>query len=178
MAEDVCITSPIDTPLGTMIAAVHAGRICLLEYTTPGRLEPQLARVRQRFRCDVIAGEHATLDRLRHELAAYFAGSLVTFTTPFVVAGTQFQERVWTELLRIPYGETRSYEEVAHAAGAAGAQRAVGHANGSNRIAIVIPCHRVINKSGRLGGYGGELWRKEALLALESAAARQTSLFT
>jgi AraC family transcriptional regulator of adaptative response/methylated-DNA-[protein]-cysteine methyltransferase len=74
---------------------------------------------------------------------------------------------VWAELLRIPFGETRSYEDLARAVGSPRAQRAVGRANGLNRIAILIPCHRVINKSGKLGGYGGLLWRKEALLHLE-----------
>ena len=109
--------------------------------------------------------------------AADLVRVLVALSVPVAMAGTPFQERVWAELLRIPYGQTRSYEELARAVGAPGAQRAVGLANGSNRIAIVIPCHRVINKSGKLGGYGGELWRKKALLALETSDA-QASLFT
>ena len=83
------------------------------------------------------------------------------------VAGTDFEERVWGELRGIPYGETRSYEHLALALGQPGAQRAVGTANGRNRISIVIPCHRVVNKNGQLGGYGGGLWRKQALLDLE-----------
>jgi AraC family transcriptional regulator, regulatory protein of adaptative response / methylated-DNA-[protein]-cysteine methyltransferase len=84
-----------------------------------------------------------------------------------VAPGTAFQERVWAELQRIPFGETRSYEDLARTLGAPSAQRAVGRANGMNRIAILIPCHRVINKDGKLGGYGGLLWRKAALLHLE-----------
>jgi O-6-methylguanine DNA methyltransferase len=84
-----------------------------------------------------------------------------------VYPGSSFQKRVWRELLNIPYGETRSYEHIATAIGNPKAVRAVGHANGLNRIAIVIPCHRVINKNGKLGGYGGGLRRKEFLLALE-----------
>jgi AraC family transcriptional regulator of adaptative response/methylated-DNA-[protein]-cysteine methyltransferase len=84
-----------------------------------------------------------------------------------VYPGTAFQRRVWEQLRAIPYGETRSYEQIAHAVGDAKAVRAVGRANGLNRIAIVIPCHRVINKSGQLGGYAGGLRRKEFLLALE-----------
>lgn len=157
----------LDTPLGPLIAAAREDGLCLLEYTRPERLEPQLETLRRAFRCDVIPGESPHLTHVRDELAAYFAGSLSRFTVPLVVAGTRFQERVWGALLRIPYGQTCSYEELSRTVGAAGAQRAVGHANGRNRIAIVIPCHRVINKSGKLGGYGGELWRKEALLRLE-----------
>jgi AraC family transcriptional regulator of adaptative response/methylated-DNA-[protein]-cysteine methyltransferase len=87
-----------------------------------------------------------------------------------VAPGTAFEERVWGELRRIPYGETRSYEDVAIALGNRAAVRAVGRANGLNRIAIVIPCHRVVNKSGELGGYGGGLWRKRRLLHLEKNA--------
>jgi O-6-methylguanine DNA methyltransferase len=81
--------------------------------------------------------------------------------------GSEFQQRVWKGLQRIPFGRTLSYEELAQRIGSPGAQRAVGTANGRNRIAIVIPCHRVVNKNGDLGGYGGGLWRKQALLELE-----------
>jgi AraC family transcriptional regulator of adaptative response/methylated-DNA-[protein]-cysteine methyltransferase len=126
-----------------------------------------MAMVRRWFKSEATSGESSHLDRLRDELRAYFAGALTQFTVPVVTPGTPFQERVWSELRRIPYGETRSYEEVARAVGTAAAQRAVGRANGSNRIAIVVPCHRVVNKNGQLGGYGGYLWRKQALLRLE-----------
>ena len=176
MTSRSCIAATVHTPIGEMLAAAHDGRICLLEYLTPGRVDAQLASVRRCFG-EVREGHDAILDRLRSELSAYFAGALDTFTVPLTIAGTPFQERVWSELLRIPYGQTRSYEDIAQALGAPGSQRAVGHANGSNRIAIVVPCHRVINKSGKLGGYGGELWRKKALLALETAHA-QPLLFT
>jgi AraC family transcriptional regulator of adaptative response/methylated-DNA-[protein]-cysteine methyltransferase len=80
--------------------------------------------------------------------------------------------RVWDQLLQIPYGETRSYEDLAKRVGSASGQRAVGHANGTNRLAILIPCHRVINKDGKLGGYGGGLWRKQHLLDLEKGTRR------
>ena len=111
--------------------------------------------------------EHPLLDRLKAELAEYFAGQRRSFEVPLHVSGSPFQERVWQELLKIPYGETRSYEDVARQTGSPDAVRAVGTANGSNRIAIVIPCHRVVNKGGKLGGYGGGLWRKQRLLGLE-----------
>lgn len=167
-AKEDCVVGTIDTPLGPLVAGALSGGICLLEYTTPGRLEPQIASIQRKFACGMVPGRSPHLERLRDELAAYFAGTLTMFTVPLVISGTPFQERAWKALLDIPYGETRSYDEQATVLGAAGAQRAIGHANGRNRIAIVIPCHRVINKSGKLGGYGGELWRKQALLRLES----------
>ncbi len=86
---------------------------------------------------------------------------------PLVIRGTPFQERVWRRLLQIPFGETLSYEGLARAVGCPGAQRAVGRANGDNRLAIVVPCHRVVQKDGQLRGYGGGLWRKQFLLDLE-----------
>jgi AraC family transcriptional regulator of adaptative response/methylated-DNA-[protein]-cysteine methyltransferase len=139
-------------------------------------LPAQIEAVRKRFDCAVVPGESSHFDRLRDELRAYFSGQLQTFSLPLAAPGTPFQERVWGELQRIPFGETRSYEDLARAVGAIGAQRAVGHANGLNRIAILIPCHRVINKNGKLGGYGGLLWRKEALLHLERTGQLAPSL--
>ena len=139
----------------------------MLEFGEPARLEAQMTTVRRWFRSEAIAGENGHLNQLRDELREYFAGKLTHFTVPVVTPGTPFQQRVWSELRRIPYGETRSYEDVARAVGVVSGPRAVGRANGSNRIAIVVPCHRVVNKDGQLGGYGGQLWRKEALLRIE-----------
>lgn len=101
------------------------------------------------------------------QLEAYFAGELKDFDLPLAAAGTAFQQRVWAELVRIPYGETCSYMDVAERIGDRKAVRAVGLANGRNPIAIVVPCHRVIGANGKLTGYAGGLWRKERLLSLE-----------
>jgi AraC family transcriptional regulator of adaptative response/methylated-DNA-[protein]-cysteine methyltransferase len=161
-------TREIQSPLGALIAGASSDGICLLEFPEPDRLEPQLAAIRHRLGCVIEQGDSPHLKNLQRELAAYFAGTLTMFTVPLVMRGTPFQERVWSELRRIPYGETRSYEELARSIGAPGAPRAVGHANGMNPVAIVVPCHRVINKNGRLGGYGGQLWRKQSLLRLEN----------
>lgn len=117
------------------------------------------------------------LDRLVHEVAEYFQGSRRAFSIPLMPAGTPFQLRVWHELLRIPYGESRTYDNLARAIGAPGAQRAVGHANARNPIAILVPCHRVVAKQSGLGGYGGGLWRKRALLALEQGVPPDGPLF-
>ena len=105
--------------------------------------------------------------RLQDELAGYFAGALRSFSVPLVYPGSPFQQRVWEQLLLVPYGETRSYQDLASAVGNPAAVRAVGRANGLNRIAILIPCHRIVNKNGDLGGYGGGLRRKQYLLNLE-----------
>ena len=164
-----CIVDTIDSPVGPLTAAAHPDGVCLLEFASPDRLDAEMASLRRWFGTDPVPGRHPHLDRLREELSAYFAGALKQFTVPLVAPGTPFQERVWGELRRIPYGETRSYEELARAVGVVRAPRAVGRANGTNRIAIVIPCHRVVNKNGGLGGYGGLLWRKEFLLRLEGA---------
>jgi len=164
---DCVVCTWIESPLGPLVAGATAQGICLLEFTDRRMLPAQIETVRRRFGCAVVPGESPHFDRLRDQLDAYFAGELRKFSLPLAAPGTPFQERVWGELQRIPFGETRSYEDLARAVGAIGAQRAVGHANGLNRIAILIPCHRVINKNGKLGGYGGLLWRKEALLHLE-----------
>ena len=164
---DCVVISWLETPLGPMLAGANAKGVCLLEFTDRRMLEAQLKTVGQRFGCAVVPGRHEHLDRLKDELTRYFAGSLKQFTVPLIFPGTPFQQRVWEALLRIPYAETCSYEDIARAVGSPDAVRAVGRANGMNRIAIVIPCHRVVNKSGQLGGYGGGLWRKQFLLNLE-----------
>ena len=101
------------------------------------------------------------------QLEAYFAGQRTDFDLELSLAGSEFQRRVWEALLTIPYGETRSYGQIAEQIGAAGAARAVGLANGHNPIAIIVPCHRVIGASGSLTGYGGGLDRKRSLLEME-----------
>ncbi|MFF2572083.1 methylated-DNA--[protein]-cysteine S-methyltransferase [Streptomyces sp. NPDC058084] len=104
------------------------------------------------------------------QLDAYFAGELTEFELPLHLVGTEFQLRVWEQLRLIPYGETRTYGELAEALGSPGASRAVGLANGKNPVTIIVPCHRVIGSGGSLTGYGGGLDRKKRLLAFESGA--------
>jgi AraC family transcriptional regulator of adaptative response/methylated-DNA-[protein]-cysteine methyltransferase len=164
---DCIVVSWLESPLGPLVAAASNHGICLLEFTDRRMLETQFRMLKKLFGCSIVPGENAHLKTLKNQLEQYFAGWLKQFSVPVVCAGTPFQERVWKELQRIPFGETRSYEDLARRIGAENAHRAVGTANGRNRIAIVIPCHRVVNKDGKLGGYGGGLWRKQHLLDLE-----------
>jgi methylated-DNA-[protein]-cysteine S-methyltransferase len=115
-------------------------------------------------------GDDAIIAKARRQLDAYFAGKLRGFDLPLAPQGTEFQQRVWAALLKIPYGATRSYGQQAAAIGSPKAVRAVGLANGRNPIAIIIPCHRVIGANGSLTGYGGGMARKRLLLDLEQGA--------
>lgn len=107
-------------------------------------------------------------DILKTDLDMYFSGKLKEFTTPFQLEGTEFSKKVWNFLVQIPYGETWSYEELAVKVGGKNYARAVASANGRNPISIIVPCHRVVNKNGDLGGYNGGLDKKQFLLDLES----------
>jgi AraC family transcriptional regulator, regulatory protein of adaptative response / methylated-DNA-[protein]-cysteine methyltransferase len=163
------LTTEIPSPIGPLAAAATDEGICLLEFGP--RTDSAIQTLARQLGCGAVPGDHPWLDRLRGELAAYFAGRLREFTIPLTTAGTAFQKSVWAALQKIPYGETCSYADIAHRVGSSSAVRAVGQANGRNRISIVIPCHRVVNSGGRLGGYGGGLWRKQFLLDLEQSVA-------
>ncbi len=155
------------TPLGPMIAGANASGICLLEFADRRMLETQVERVRKWFKSPIVPGTNKHIEELKAQLDNYFTGSLREFTVPISLLGTEFQIAAWNQLTKIPYATTISYEAQARAMGRPGAQRAVGKANGDNRIAIVIPCHRVVKQNGDLCGYGGGLWRKKFLLDLE-----------
>ncbi|MHA2033611.1 MAG: methylated-DNA--[protein]-cysteine S-methyltransferase [Candidatus Kariarchaeaceae archaeon] len=101
------------------------------------------------------------------QITQYLEGKLIDFEIPLLLTGTDFQKKVWMQLLEIPYGETISYGDLAQSIGNKKAMRAVGAANGANSIAIIIPCHRVIRADGHLQGYGGGLWRKKKLIEIE-----------
>jgi AraC family transcriptional regulator of adaptative response/methylated-DNA-[protein]-cysteine methyltransferase len=164
---DRIVVSWQESPLGPLVTAANDQGICLLEFTDRRMLEAQFETLKRLFSCAVLPGENEHIAQLREELDGYFDGKLRQFSVPLVYPGSPFQVRVWNELRHIPYGETYSYEALARRVGSPSGQRAAGHANGLNRIAIVIPCHRVVNKDGKLGGYGGGLWRKQRLLDLE-----------
>lgn len=154
----------IDTPLGAMLAVTDEEGLRLLEFTDRRALERELLLLRRRLRASVVPGQHPHLDRVRAQLADYFSGRNLEFDLPLAPVGSEFQRRTWDFLRTIPPGETRSYAWMAKQLGIPGAQRAVGRANGSNMLCLVIPCHRVIRADGTLCGYGGGLWRKKWLL--------------
>lgn len=162
-----------ETPLGPMIYGVTDDAVCLVEFASRRMLEKQIESVRRKFSAAVVPGTTDVLDSLRAQMLEYFAGTRTRFDLPLAAPGSAFQERVWRELRAIPYGETLSYEALASRVGIPGAVRAVGTANGANRIAIVIPCHRVVRKNGETGGYGGGRWRKVALLDLEASVMKR-----
>jgi O-6-methylguanine DNA methyltransferase len=160
----------IESSLGPLVAGAVDGGICLLEFTERRMLETQAETLKTRFKLPAAPASHPLLERLETELEEYFAGKRRDFDLPIAEPGTPFQERVWSALRDIPYGETRSYAELAAAVGDPAAVRAVAQANGRNRIAILVPCHRVIGSDGGLGGYGGGVWRKKRLLEIERSA--------
>lgn len=157
----------LETPLGTMLALADDAGLRLLEFVDRRGLERELVLLRRRLKCAIVPGNHAVLDQTAAQLAEYFAGQRMEFTIPLVPVGSDFQRRVWAELGRIPPGRTRSYTEMAERVGLANGRRAVARANGSNMLAIVIPCHRVIRADGDLCGYAGGIWRKQRLLEHE-----------
>lgn len=157
----------LETPLGPMMACAVAEGICLLEFTDRKMLETELKALAKICKATILQGDNPHFKILSQQLCEYFSGRRTTFSVPLFMPGTPFQQAVWHELQRIPYGTTRSYSQQAAALNKPEAVRAVASANGMNRIAILVPCHRVIGANGNLTGYGGGLWRKQRLLALE-----------
>ena len=160
----------IETPLGPMLALADDRGLHLLDFVDRRGLERALASLQKRLHARALPGDHPYLVQVERELGEYFAGKRHAFDTPVVLTGSDFQSRVWNALLAIPAGVTCSYAELARRIGQPQAVRAVGRANGENRLSIVVPCHRVIGADGALTGYGGGLARKQKLLDHERAA--------
>jgi AraC family transcriptional regulator of adaptative response/methylated-DNA-[protein]-cysteine methyltransferase len=154
----------LDTPLGPMLAIANDEFLYLLEFVDRRGLEREIEKLRIKTKSAIIPGNNKIIISIEKELKFYFEGSLREFKTPLYLLGSNFQKLAWYELINIPYGETRSYSNQAVAIGRASAYRAVANANGANQIAIVVPCHRIINNNGNLGGYGGGLARKRWLI--------------
>ncbi|MCE3230207.1 MAG: cysteine methyltransferase [Alphaproteobacteria bacterium] len=157
----------LDTPLGPMVAIADANALYLLEFVDRRGLEREIERLRWKTKSAIVPGTLQPIESIDHELKAYFEGTLRHFKTPLFLIGSPFQQRVWEELQKIPSGETRSYSDLAITMGKPSAFRAVAQANGANQFAIIVPCHRVINMNGDLGGYGGGLMRKKWLIEHE-----------
>ncbi len=160
----------VRSPLGELIAGTTEKGCCLLEYQDRGGIERIRARIFRRYGAELIEGGGPMIDTVVRQLAEFFGGTRREFSIPLDLRGTPFEMSVWQALLRIPYGRTRTYGDIAAELGRPGASRAVGRANGANYCAIIVPCHRVVESDGGLRGYGGGLWRKRFLLDLERSA--------
>ncbi|MCD5968228.1 methylated-DNA--[protein]-cysteine S-methyltransferase [Riemerella anatipestifer] len=163
----------IDTPLGEMIAIADDNGIYLLEFTDKKYLDIELKKLCSTLNSNIREASNLHLETLEKELNLYFSQKLKEFSVPIQLLGTPFQKQVWQTLLKIPYGTTKSYLQQAIMMDSPKAVRAVANANSLNKIAIIVPCHRVIGSNGTLTGYAGGLWRKEKLLQLEKSLTHQ-----
>jgi AraC family transcriptional regulator, regulatory protein of adaptative response / methylated-DNA-[protein]-cysteine methyltransferase len=168
----------IETPLGEMVAGATDEGLCLLEFSDRKMLPTEYKVLAKLLKTTIEEGDNKHLKSLRKQLKAYFDGSRKEFSIPLITPGSEFQRAVWKELSNIKFGSTRSYQEQANELNKSDSVRAVANANGMNRIAIVIPCHRVIGSDGRLTGYGGGLWRKKWLLDHERKYSGQATDLT
>ena len=165
--KDLIHITRFSTEIGPMFAGATSQGICLLEFTDRRMLETEFRDLRKRLNAVILPGENPHLVQVEREIEQYFQGKRKKFSVPLHTPGTEFQQSVWQGLKKIPYGQTRSYKEQAINLGKPNAVRAVASANGHNRVAIIIPCHRVIGSDGKLVGYGGGLHRKKWLLDFE-----------
>lgn len=166
-AREILTTAWIATQLGPMLVIANEESLFLLEFADRNGLERQIERLSRKLKALIIPGRTRIIDLIESELSQYFAGTLRHFTTPLYLLGSDFQKSVWRELQKIPPGATWSYLALAKSIAKPTAFRAVANANGANQLAIIIPCHRVINADGRLGGYAGGVMRKQWLIAHE-----------
>jgi len=165
------IAAEVDSPLGRLMIVAGETHLSGLTFLNRRLLSTAAKEWADDLGQSVMIGENGITQTCEIQLNEFFAGLRTSFEMPLQISGTTFQRRVWETLLTVPYGETVSYGDLAEMIDKPNAYRAVGNANGANRIAIIIPCHRVIAAGGKLGGYGGALWRKKALLELEQQRA-------
>ncbi len=166
--KNVLVYRRFDSPLGPLVTVASDSGVCLMEFGDRRMLESEFSDLSRRLDAVILPGNNRVTDEAVSQLNEYFDGTRTTFDVPLHMPGTPFQQRVWNALREIPCGVTRSYGEIAAQIGEPKAVRSVGTANGMNRIAILVPCHRVIGADGKLTGYGGGLWRKDWLLKHEN----------
>lgn len=157
----------LETPLGPMVAISDDESLYLLEFFDRKGLTSEIEYLVKKRGSQIISATAPPLVSIKEELKAYFDGDLKRFETPFLLRGTDFQKLAWNALTEISYGETRSYTQQAAIVNRSTAHRAIANANGANQLAIIIPCHRIINANGQLGGYGAGLARKKWLIEHE-----------
>lgn len=164
MYDKILVAAWLETPLGPMLAIADEAVLYLLEFVDTRNLEKEIERLLKKLHVGIMLGRTQIIESIEQEIKQYFEGPLRSFRTPIFMLGTPFQKLVWEQLQKIPLGETRSYSDIANALGRPTAFRAVAQANGSNQLAIIIPCHRVINANCDLGGYAGGVAKKQWLL--------------
>lgn len=176
--KKILYQSKIQTPIGEMIVLSSKEGVCLLEFYDRPELAEEIANLKQYFEAELAEESNPCLANLTLELERYFTGELTNFKTPVIYTGTDFQKRVWSSLHDIPFGSTRTYKVQSEFLGDLKAIRAVANANGKNKLAIIVPCHRVIGANGNLTGYAGGIERKRFLLELERKFGGQKDLFS
>jgi AraC family transcriptional regulator of adaptative response/methylated-DNA-[protein]-cysteine methyltransferase len=165
--KNIILINRLTTPLGPMFVCATQRGICLLEFVDRQMLETEFKDLQKRLNANIILGENEHIKQVKKEIEEYFQGIRKIFEVPLETPGTEFQNTVWKSLQEIKYGVTATYQEQAQKINRPKAIRALAYANGSNRIAIIIPCHRVIGKNGKMTGYSGGIERKKWLIAHE-----------
>ena len=168
MKENIIRTKRYESPCGTLLLGSFEDKLCLCDWQVEKHRDHVDGRLKRVLRAEFEEGTSDVIEDTVRQLDEFFAGKRREFDIPLLFFGTDFQKKVWNELLNIPYGQTISYGEMARRIGMPKSVRAVANANGSNAISILAPCHRVIGSDGSLTGYGGGLAAKKMLLELES----------
>lgn len=174
--DDKLFVSYLDTTLGTLIIGATQKGICIVEFADKHLLAFEFETVSKLVGCPILQGENDHIISCKKQLIEYFASKRTAFDIALDTPGTSFQETVWKSLCHIPYGTTISYKKQSQQLGNEAAIRAMASANGQNRVAIIIPCHRVIGENGSLTGYSGGIWRKRWLLNFEKDTAQKLGL--
>ena len=167
LANNFIVIKHFDVPCGEMILGSFDGKLCLCDWADGRRRIAVDQRLQRILNANYVEGSSDVIEKAKYQLDEYFLIKRREFDIPLLFVGTDFQKKVWNELLKIPYGSTVSYSELANRIGMPNAVRAVAKANAVNAISIIAPCHRVIGSDGNLTGYGGGLERKNYLLNLE-----------
>ena len=166
-SKNVILIHRITTPLGPMFLCATKQGVCLLEYTDRKMLETEFKDLQRLLKAKILIGENEHIKQAKRELEEYFSGKRKTFDVALHTPGTDFQNMAWKALMKVPFGSTSTYSNQAKKINKPKAVRAVGTANGCNRISIIVPCHRIIGKDGNLTGYGGGIERKKWLIEFE-----------
>ncbi len=156
------------TKIGELIIGTYDTKLCILDFRYRKMRSTVDNRIKKHLQADFTEQEDEIISETKKQIDEYLEGKRKNFSIPLLLVGTDFQKRVWSELLRVQYGETASYLDIAKRIDNPKAVRAVASANGANAIALIVPCHRIIESNGELGGFGGGLAVKKRLLRLES----------